>query len=46
MTILSWILSHIKLTTVQQKMHGGHGRCHDVTCSRQSVMQRVVIRFL
>ena len=38
-----WTLSPLKLTIVQQKMHGWHGRRHDVTCSRQSVMQRVVI---
>ena len=35
-TILDWILSPLKLTVVQQKMHSCHGRRHDVICSYQS----------
>ena len=38
MAILNWILSALKLTIVQQKMHGWHERRHDVTCFHQSVM--------
>ena len=38
MTNLNWILSPLKLTVVQQKMHGCHGHRHDITFSRQSVM--------
>ena len=44
-TILHWILLPLKLTIFQQKMHSFH-RSHDVICSHQSVMQRVVVRFL
>ena len=38
MTILNWILLPLKLTIVEQKMHGWHGCHHDVTCSCESVM--------